>query len=66
MKLQNVSPLANQLSGGTTYRLHGSAWRIRCSRLAEGGLGPKVLQRHDLRMRIISKIHLKGEHTEVN
>jgi hypothetical protein len=64
MKLQNVSPPLTQLSGGTAYRLHGSVWRL--SRCAEGVLGPKVSQPHDLRICIISKRHLKGKHTEVN
>jgi hypothetical protein len=59
MKLQNVSPPLTQLSVGLAYRLHGSAWRLRCSRRAERGLGPKVLQPHDLRICIISKRHLK-------
>jgi hypothetical protein len=31
-----------------------------------GGLGPKVLQPHDLRICIISKRHLKKEGIEVN
>jgi hypothetical protein len=66
MKLQNASPPLTQLSGGTAYRLHGSAWRLRCSRRAEGGLGLKVSQPHDLRICIISKRHLKGERTKVN
>jgi hypothetical protein len=66
MKLQNVSPPLTQLGGGTTYRLHSSAWRLRCGRHAEEGLGPKVSQPHDLRICIINKRHLKGEHTEVN
>jgi hypothetical protein len=50
MKLQNVSPPLTQLSGGTAYRLHGSTWRLRCSRRAEGGLRLKVAQPHDLRI----------------
>jgi hypothetical protein len=59
-------PSANPTQWRNDLRLHGSAWRLRCSWRAEGGLGPKVSQPHDLRMRIISKRHLKGERTEVN
>jgi hypothetical protein len=62
----NVSPPLTQLSGSEEQLTDCTAHRGGLGKVARGGgggLGPKVSQPHDLRICIISKRHVKEEHT---